>query len=89
MARRRRPPATAADLDTPEWLWNGCDVRLWLREHGGQLDGFHQARLAWHATCQAWLLERGLVMIEHPTFSYDEYRRICREEPHRVVRRPA
>lgn len=90
MARRRRPEPVAAQPDdgVPEWVWNGCTLRRWLREHDGRLDGFHAARVEWDRRRREWLLERGLVVPGMPGMTHEEYKRIEREEPHRVLRRP-
>lgn len=88
MARRRRPEPERGSVDVPDWFWEGCDLRRWLRERDGVLDGFHAAKQEWHARCRAWLEERDLVMWGHSSVSWGEFKRIEREEPHRVLRRP-
>ena len=91
MARRRRPEQASAqpDDEPPEWFWNGCDLRQWLRAHDGQLEGFHAAKVAWLQRRQEWVQERGLVVSGMPGLTHEEYKRIRREEPHRILRWPA
>lgn len=90
MARRRRPEPGAAQPDdgVPDWLWGGCSLRRWLREHGGQLDGFHASRVEWEHRRRRWLLERGLVVRDMAGLTWEGFKRIEREEPHRILRRP-
>lgn len=90
MARRRRQ-APVEDAGTPEWLWE-FDGRLWgwhakdLRSCQGQIEGHNAARMRWRAARHEWLEERGLVTRDSGTWS--DFKRIEREEPHRVLRRP-
>lgn len=75
------------DDEPPEWLW-GFSLRRWLRGHDGVLDGYHDARMVWQQQCREWLDARGLVEWGHAGMSWEEYKRIEREEPHRILRRP-
>lgn len=81
-----RPPVQADGI--PEWVW-GDQVRprQWARDHGGLKEGRYDAVMEWRERCRQWLDERGLVM-DGVNVAYEECRRIKREEPHRVLRRP-
>jgi hypothetical protein len=89
MARRRRPAPTELDDAVPEWFWE-FDGTLWgwhaknLRLCRGQIEGHHAARTRWHTARREWLEERGLVASD--SVSWSEFKRIEREEPHRVLR---
>lgn len=87
MARRRRPEAPPVDTEPPEWIWQ-FPTRRWVVEHGGSMDGLHEAKREWHERCREWLDERGLVMWDHSVMTWLEFKRIRREEPHRILRRP-
>ncbi|WP_405524591.1 hypothetical protein OG426_16090 [Streptomyces canus] len=87
MARRRPPEAQPLDDEPPEWLWQ-FSMRRWLAEHDGSLDGLREAKAEWHQRCREWLDERGLVEWSHSSVTWHEYKRIQREEPHRIPRRP-
>lgn len=73
----------------PEWLW-GRDVtaRQWARDHGGFFEGRYEAVKEWRRERDAWLLAHGLVVQGMSGVSYEEFKRIEREEPHRVLRQP-
>lgn len=93
MARRRKPEAAPLDDEPPDWFWE-FDGRLWgwhsknLRSCKGQIEGHHDAQMEWHKACRQWLNERGLVAWHCGGVSWQEFKRIEREEPHRVLRRP-
>lgn len=78
----------------PDWLW-AFDGRQWgwhakgLRSCGGQIEGRYDALQRWHEACRAWLEGQGLVAWEHNGGSLDDFQRIEREEPHRILRRPS
>lgn len=92
MARRRRQEVQP-DIDdaVPDWLWE-FDGRQWgwhskdVRSCQGRIEGHYRAKLKWREACREWLAERNLVTSEHCTWR--EFKRIEREEPHRVLRRP-
>jgi hypothetical protein len=86
MARRRRrePEAEQPGGDIPDWFWDRPDARQWLREHGTS-DGLHAARTEWARRRQDWARQHGLIVVG--LVSYQEYKRIEREEPHRIPRR--
>ncbi|MFF4792309.1 hypothetical protein ACFY2M_21615 [Streptomyces sp. NPDC001276] len=52
------------------------------------VEGIVAARRRWKEERDAWLREHGLVMNGMSGLSWDEFRRIEREEPHRILRRP-
>lgn len=92
MARRRRAEAPALEAAPPDWLW-GFTMGQFARQarQGGRenwLQDFIDARAEWRRARDAWLVERGLVMSGMAGMTYQEYRRIEREDPHRVLRRP-
>jgi len=85
------------DMEAPDWLWefDGRDWG-WHSRHprdafraGRLLDGHYAAKMKWTEACREWLEERGLVMWEHNGGAFSEYKRIEREEPHRILRRPS
>ncbi|MFJ5306125.1 hypothetical protein [Streptomyces sp. NPDC088350] len=88
MARRRRPEPVPLDYEPPDWFWEGCSLRRWLREHDGVLDGYHAAKQEWRERCREWLEVRGLVMYGMSGLTWEDYKRVEREEPHRILRRP-
>ena len=75
------------EMEPPEWLWQ-FPTRRWVAEHGGTTDGLYAAKLEWSQRCREWLDERGLVDWSHSSVTWPEYKRIRREEPHRILRRP-
>ncbi|MEU6312374.1 hypothetical protein [Streptomyces sp. NPDC047014] len=91
--RRARMRVPESEAGVPGWLWE-FDGRQWgwhsknPRSSGGRVDGHYDARVRWHAACSAWLDERGLVTWEHNAGSWEDFLRIEREEPHRILRRP-
>lgn len=91
MARRRRKEEAASD-EVPDWFWE-FDGRQWgwhskdARSCGGRIEGRHAAMVKWRAACREWLEEHGLVTRGHYT-TWAEFKRIEREEPWRVLRRP-
>ena len=94
MARRRRPAAAPVEMEPPEWLWQfpRRDPQ-WRREGDGGPDkdwcaAEVAARQRWREACRAWLDERGLVMWSASAVTGPEFKRIQREEPHRILRRP-
>ncbi|MFD5673676.1 hypothetical protein [Streptomyces sp. NPDC127040] len=58
------------------------------REGGVWIDDVIAHRRAWQEKRDAWLEERGLVVWGMVGLSYQEYKQIERDEPHRIVRRP-
>ncbi|MFE2967856.1 hypothetical protein ACFXKC_30105 [Streptomyces sp. NPDC059340] len=77
-----------ADDGVPEWVWGReYTARQWVRDHDGRIEGRYEAAMGYRARCREWLDERGLVM-QGMNVSYEEYKRIEREEPHRVLRQP-
>jgi hypothetical protein len=94
MARRRRlEPVTAQpDDDVPDWLW-GFPMNRWAAERKAagepvDLGVFCRERDAWREQRDAWLRERGLVLYGMRGLTSEEFSRIKREEPHRVLLRP-
>lgn len=94
MARRRRLEAEPLDHEPPAWLWQfGRSDPQWRREGDGGPDGDWcraevRARRRWREARDAWLAERGLVVADMHGLSWEEFKRIRREEPHRVLYRP-
>ncbi|MFF4566187.1 hypothetical protein [Streptomyces sp. NPDC001435] len=95
MARRRRPAPPERDDEVPDWLW-GFDGRDWgwhskdprsASRAGLPIDGHYAAKMRWRDACREWLGERGLVTREHYG-NWQEFKRIQREEPHRILRQP-
>lgn len=96
MARRRRQEPQRGPDDAPDWLWE-FDGREWgwhskdpraAARAGLSFDGHHAAKVKWGEACMAWLGERGLVTRDHYPCTWQEFKRIEREEPQRVLRRP-
>lgn len=91
--RRRRPEPQEAGDEVPAWLWE-FDGREWgwhskdVRSCQGRVEGHHAARVKWGEACLAWLAERGLVTRDHYPCTWQEFKRIEREESHRVLHRP-
>lgn len=82
MARRRRPAVEPLDFEPPEWL-----LRPPPRpELPFDATGYLRARREWRAARDVWLRERGLVVWSMAGLSWADYRRIEREESHRIVR---
>lgn len=93
MARRRRVEVAPADSAPPSWFWQfrGRDWGVpWPPSVGEPVDvaAVVAARRQWGDAARAWLEERGLVTWQHSPMTWHAYQRICREEPHHVVRRP-
>ena len=92
MARRRRPAAAPLDMEPPDWLWGEPMGRIVARAQArGEEDWIAavlRSRRELQAKRVAWLEERGLVMWEAGGMPWQEYKRIEREEPHRILRRP-
>ncbi|KOG58426.1 hypothetical protein ADK77_44140 [Streptomyces antibioticus] len=84
MARRRRPEAEPLDYEPPAWLWR---FRRSDWDRPRTVEEIVAARLKWRGAREEWLRERGLVLWGVPGVSWDEFKRIKREEPHRVLRR--
>lgn len=85
-------------MEPPEWIWQfpRRDPQ-WRRDGdgkgGGTLDenwctAEVKARQRWREARDAWLEERGLVVSDMRGLLWPEYRRIEKEEPHRILRRP-
>jgi hypothetical protein len=85
-------------MEPPAWLWQfpRRDPQ-WRREGDGRNgDGLEdswctaevRARRRWTEARDAWLAERGLVMWGMRGLPWAELKRIRREEPHRILRRP-
>lgn len=73
----------------PEWVWGReFGPRQWVADHDGSFEGRYDAVKAWREERDAWLQERGLVMSGMHGLSYEDYKRIEREEPNRILRRP-
>ncbi|MFD6914056.1 hypothetical protein [Streptomyces virginiae] len=91
MARRRRPEAPPADDSAPDWLWGFTAGSFFMKPRGEEeedvIDAFITARRKWREARDAWLQERGLVVYGMRGLSWQEYKRIEREEPHRILRR--
>lgn len=84
--RARMQPAAEPVEGIPEWVWGReFRTRRWLLDHGGSAEGRYEAVKEWEVKRDAWLRERGLVMYGMAGLGYEEFRRICREEPHRVI----
>jgi hypothetical protein len=58
------------------------------REGKTWIDEVIAQRRAWQVKRDAWLEERGLIVYGMRGLSSREFKRIEREEPHRIVRRP-
>lgn len=87
-----------ADDGVPDWLWRFEEDR-WAEDGvvPAQYDGndfdrwawrMVRARSRWKEAQSEWLRAHGLVMWPMRGLSFREFRRIEREEPHRVLRRP-
>lgn len=91
-ARRaaRMAPAVRSDDEPPEWLWRFSAASFFARpaDEPSSLESFVAARRRWREARDEWLLDRGLVMWGMTGMTFQEYNRIEREEPHRVLRRP-
>ncbi|MEV6835532.1 hypothetical protein AB0N17_13610 [Streptomyces sp. NPDC051133] len=86
--RARMQPAAEPVGDVPDWVWGDeFRARRWVRDHGGSVEGRYEAYQEWRERCRRWLNERGLV-IDGVNVQYHEFKRIEREEPHRILRRP-
>lgn len=91
MARRRRPEAPPLDDTVPDWFRGEPMGRIARRAMQEGKDWTHEViaqRQALRERREAWLKERGLVMEGMRGLSYQEFKRIEREEPHRVFRPP-
>ncbi|MFI8279755.1 hypothetical protein ACIGBH_33625 [Streptomyces sp. NPDC085929] len=93
MARRRRPEAPPLDDTVPDWLWGEPMGRIAATaKRRGEEDWIAaviRTRREWRERRDAWLKERGMVVSGMRGLSYQEFKRIEREEPHRVVPRSA
>ncbi|QDN87403.1 hypothetical protein [Streptomyces sp. RLB3-6] len=79
----------AEDDGVPDWIWGReFTPRRWAADHGGTFEGRYDAAMEWRRQRDAWLHERGLVVQGMADVSYEDFKRIEREEPHRVLRRP-
>lgn len=84
-----RPPAAE---QPPGWLWKFSPYE-WVDERActGEEEtvaALVAARRRWRKARDGWLEERGLVVWGMRGVTHDEYRRIEREAPHRILRRP-
>lgn len=78
-----------ADDGIPEWVWGREYTALqWARDHGGRIEGRFEALRAWRIRRDEWLRGHGLVVSGMAGLAYEEFKRIEREEPHRILRRP-
>lgn len=82
------------EMEPPGWIWQfpRRDPQ-WRREGDGGPDNDWcaaqvAARLRWRVARDGWLEERGLVVSDMRGLAWPEYKRIQREEPHRIPRRP-
>lgn len=76
------------DDGIPEWVWGReYTARQWARDHDGSIEGRFEALREWRARCHQWLDDQGLVM-QGMNVSYEEFKRVQREEPQRVLRPP-
>jgi hypothetical protein len=84
---------SAAPVDgVPDWVWS-FRLNRWAsaRRAAGEpvdLTRFVRERDRWRKERDAWLAERGLVMEDMRGMPSGEFKRIEREEPHRILRRP-
>ena len=83
-----------ADCEAPAWLWQfrGEDWGVsWPPSDAvpGELLNVVRARRQWREAREEWLAERGLVMWGMRGLSRQEFERIERQEPDRVLRRPS
>ncbi|MER5468034.1 hypothetical protein [Streptomyces sp. NPDC002685] len=92
--RRRRQEKPPVDSEPPEWIWQyrRSDPQ-WRREGDAGPDNNWctaevKARQRWREARDAWLEERALVMSDMRGLRWDEFKRIRREEPHRILRHP-
>jgi hypothetical protein len=79
-------------MEPPDWIWSFQTNRWFMRpkedgEHQS-VQAFVEARRRWHEQRDAWLEERGLVLYGMRGLSWEEFKRIRKEEPHRILRRP-
>jgi hypothetical protein len=84
MARRRRPEAEPLDHEPPASLWQ---FRRADWDGPQRIEDIAAARLKWRKAREEWLRERGLVLWGMSGLSWTEFKRIGREEPHRILRR--
>ena len=94
MARRKRPAAAPLEEEPPDWLWQfrwaDWGLPVPSAETPVSLPDAVKARQKWRAARDEWLKQRGLVVLGSTRgLSHGEFRRLEREEPHRVLRRPA
>lgn len=75
------------EMEPPEWIWS-FPTRRWVAGSGGQTEGLYETVMQWHQRCREWLEERDLVEWTHSSVTWAEYKRVQREEPHRILRRP-
>ncbi|WUD74611.1 hypothetical protein OG937_24415 [Streptomyces sp. NBC_00510] len=92
-ARRaaRMAPRVSND-EPPEWLWK-FQASRWFREtreegEDATVEAFIKARGRWRKARDAWLAERGLVVYGMAGLTWQEFKEIEQQEPHRVLRRP-
>ncbi|MDH2407185.1 hypothetical protein ACG5V6_14955 [Streptomyces chitinivorans] len=93
MARRRRPEVPPLDDTVPAWLWQFRFADWGLpgvpsAEEPAAVAAIVAARRKWQRARHEWLTSRGLVVWSMSGLSWGEFRRIEREEPHRVLRPP-
>lgn len=90
--RRRRQEAPPLELEPPEWIWQfrwkDWGLEMPSESNPVKVDDWHAARQQWRKACREWLDERGLVDWGHSNVTWPEFKRIRREEPHRILRRP-
>lgn len=81
----RSPEET--DDGIPAWVWGReFMARNWVRDHDGRIEGRYEALKAWRQKRDAWLREHGLVVHGMAGLDYEDFKRIEREEPHRILR---
>lgn len=80
------------EMEPPEWIWQfPRHDPQWRREGGPDSDWCTSeaaARHRWRVARDDWLEERGLVLSDMRGLPWPEYKRVQREEPHRILRRP-
>lgn len=100
-ARARRRTQVQQRPDRPEppaWIWQFRPAD-WPLKDGPvpnadsssevEIGRYCEARRLWRAACAKWLTDNEMVMMARGLdMKYAEYKRICEEEPHRVLRRP-
>jgi hypothetical protein len=99
-ARARRRTQIQPQADRPEppvWIWQFRPADWPLKDGpvdtgigGGtevEIGRYCEARRLWRAACAKWLTTNEMVMLGRGLkLPYPEYKRLCKEEPHRILR---